>query len=124
MGIVINGKITNAKEFAYDGCHKIYLLNSQEQVDEAISYEYEILPIDCIESTYENSCDLKFISNWGTFESYVEQFEPALFGYDGGRFTTDDLTRAFEKYKGMTGWRKLDAEGIIESFIRFVDKEA
>ena len=37
----INGIEITAKEFAYDGCHKIYLIESQEQRDEADSYGYK-----------------------------------------------------------------------------------
>lgn len=33
------------------------------------------------------------------------------------------LRIAFEKYKDASGWRGLDAENAIESFIRFVGKE-
>ena len=38
--------------------------------------------------------------------------------------SVDDLRRVFEEYKGKTGWRGLDAENAIESFIRFVEKGA
>lgn len=38
-------------------------------------------------------------------------------------FTIDDLKEAFEEFKSKTGWRGLDAENAIESFIRFVGKE-
>lgn len=33
------------------------------------------------------------------------------------------LCYEFDKFKQMTGWRGLDAENAIESFIRFVGKE-
>ena len=39
-------------------------------------------------------------------------------------YTVRNLRRVFEEYKGKTGWRGLDAENAIESFIRFVEKGA
>lgn len=38
-------------------------------------------------------------------------------------YTLDEIREKFEEFKGMTGWRGLDAENAIESFIRFVGKE-
>lgn len=38
-------------------------------------------------------------------------------------FTLDEIREKFEEFKGKTGWRGLDAENAIESFIRFVGKE-
>lgn len=62
------------KKFAYDGCHKIYLIESEEQEKEAKSYKYEILPIEELLNTYKDSCDLRFINFWGlNKESLVEQ---------------------------------------------------
>jgi len=71
----INGKEVLGKSFAYDGCHKIYILEDEEDEEQALEYEYNIYHIDEIEDTYENSCPLRFISNWKLNKRYVEQFE-------------------------------------------------
>jgi hypothetical protein len=70
----INGEIIRAKEFAFDGCHKIYICESASESEEAMQSGYVILPIDQLESTYERSCELRFISNWKLDKSFVEQF--------------------------------------------------
>jgi hypothetical protein len=81
----INGLQVTAKKFAFDGCHKIYLIENKAEEKEALSYGYHILPIRELPQAYENSCSLKFISNWPlelheeNFISYVGQFEDAHF---------------------------------------------
>ena len=75
----INGIETDAQEFAYDGCHKIYLIEDEKDKADAISIGYEILPITELKKTYKNSCSLKFIKNWKLNKRFVEQFEKAVF---------------------------------------------
>jgi hypothetical protein len=77
----INGKTVTGDRFAFDGCHKIYIIDTPEQEAEARRYGYEIYPIEDIEQTYEDSCNLKFISSWNDddFVSYVRQSEDATF---------------------------------------------
>ena len=76
----INGIEVTAKRFAYDGCHKIYLLENEDEVAEALGFCYRIVPIEELETTFESSCGLRFINGWSPeFKSYVEQFEPAVF---------------------------------------------
>lgn len=54
-----------ATQFAWDGCHKIYILESQEEVTEAEKVGYEILNIEpSLEPTWEESCELRFINFW------------------------------------------------------------
>ena len=65
--------------FAYDGCHKIYILESEKDKKEAIEIGYDILPLYRLESTFRNSCGLQFISNWSLDKQYVGQFEEAIF---------------------------------------------
>lgn len=78
----INGKkvITNGK-FAYDGCHKIYILEDKQDEEDAIEYGYGIWFMSFLEETYNNSCDLRFIRNWKLDKAYVNQFEDARFEY-------------------------------------------
>ena len=69
----------NADSFAYDGCHKIYILESEKDKEEANELEYKILPISEIVDFYENSCSLRFISNWQLDKNYVGQFKKPTF---------------------------------------------
>ena len=71
--MIINGKSTLANEFAYDGCHKIYLIESESDRIEAEKRGYNILPICELVETYHNSCDLRFISNWQLTKDFVKQ---------------------------------------------------
>ena len=75
----INGRSVLGTEFAYDGCHKIYIIEDMEDVKNATEYGYKILPISEIIETYNNSCQLRFISNWKLDKQYVKQGEKALF---------------------------------------------
>lgn len=77
----INGIEINSELFAYDTCHKIYIIEDEDDKEQAIEYGYEILNTRVLEETYNNSCDLKFISNWKLNIQYVKQFENAIFEY-------------------------------------------
>ena len=77
--MIINGLATNAIEFAYDGCHKIYLIEDDTDKKEALNDDYDILPISVLEEIYENSCELRFIHNWKLNKTFVAQFETAIF---------------------------------------------
>jgi hypothetical protein len=71
----VNGIEITAKEFAFDGCHKIYLINSDEERTKFIDMGYDpLLPIKELEDAYETSCGLRFIQN-GDFTDVVDQFE-------------------------------------------------
>ena len=70
----INGETIKAEEFAYDGCHKIYLIEDKQDREEA-SCGYDILPISELEYTFNKSCGLQFISNWKLSKSYADQFQ-------------------------------------------------
>jgi|8_EtaG_2_1085327.scaffolds.fasta_scaffold02584_18 hypothetical protein len=50
--------------FAFDTCHKIYILNNQNEMYQAIELGYEIKEIKDIVKTYNKSCSLKFINYW------------------------------------------------------------
>lgn len=75
----INGIKTDAKVFAYDGCHKIYLIESEKDEKEALRFGYKILSIKELEKTFDNSCELRFIHDWQLNKSFVNQFEEANF---------------------------------------------
>ena len=72
-----NGKIKEleikAKKFAFDGCHKIYLLESLIDEEEAKNEEYNIFKIEKLPKIWEKSCDLRFINTWN-LRQIVKQF--------------------------------------------------
>ena len=41
----INGKEVTAKKFAFEGCHKIYVIDTPEEEAQALKYGYDIYPI-------------------------------------------------------------------------------
>lgn len=77
MKVFINNYEFEASYFAYDGCHKIYILEDESDESEALDYGYEILPINLLKEKYNESCDLKFIRNWKLDKLYARQFENA-----------------------------------------------
>lgn len=75
----INNKEVIGDYFAYDGCHKIYVIEDQEDRDEAVSFGYDVYKIDMIQNFWDVSCDLRFIYNWKLDKRYVNQLEEATF---------------------------------------------
>ncbi|MGE7840733.1 hypothetical protein ACQKNX_08070 [Lysinibacillus sp. NPDC093712] len=69
----INNLEVTSTLLAYDRCHKIYLLESENDRNEAIDTGYEIIGIDQLEKVWNNSCGLRFICNWTTTTTYVAQ---------------------------------------------------
>ena len=80
----INGKQVIGNKFAYDGCHKIYILEDKEDIEDMKNKGYnenDIHDIKDIEKIYKSSCSLRFIENWKLTKTYVSQFENARFEY-------------------------------------------
>jgi hypothetical protein len=75
----INGVEITAKQFAWDGFHKIYLINSESERKRLVGYGYTLFPIDELESAYSSSCGLRFVHNADLKSSVVDQFEDAVF---------------------------------------------
>lgn len=75
--VYVNGAVVTARNFAYDRCHKIYLLESPAEEAQAKECGYAILPIDRLADAYETSCELRFINNWSLTKTYAGQFEDA-----------------------------------------------
>ena len=72
----INGKEVKTNGwFAYDNCHKIYIIEDNEDIEQAKECGYDLFAINDIQSAYENACPLRFISNWKLNTRYIEQFE-------------------------------------------------
>ena len=61
----INGIEIVATAFAYDGCHKIYLLNDGDSIVEAEDAGFDVYDIGNIISAFVYSCPLRFINEWG-----------------------------------------------------------
>lgn len=79
----INGiEIETIGSFAYDGCHKIYILEDYIDLKEAQQSNLYIYSIVDLERTYNRSCPLKFINNWKLDKTYAEQGEEAIFDED------------------------------------------
>lgn len=79
MKLHINGEPVDATEFAYDGCHKIYLIDGPEDRQEMLDDGYGecIFPISELPDVWDRSCGLKFINSADLKRRYVEQFEDA-----------------------------------------------
>lgn len=71
--VKVNGKEIKAEFFAYDGCHRIYLLNNPTEYKAATDMGYEIHSIDKLAEKYICSCGLRFIDNWTDLKSIVPQ---------------------------------------------------
>lgn len=76
----INGIEIMAKFFAFDNCHKIYLLNDEQDTQEAKKCGYDVIPIAFLKAAYRGSCYLRFISDWKLTTQYAAQGEVAKFG--------------------------------------------
>lgn len=77
--MIVNDHTITAKEFAWDECHKIYLINSEEDREKLIGYGYNLYPIKGLKKAYESSCMLKFIQDAFDFRDIVGQGEKAEF---------------------------------------------
>ena len=67
---------TKAKEFFFDGCHKIYLIETPQDKKVFLSRDWEesdIYPIDQLIEIYRSSCSLKFIDTC-KLKTIVPQF--------------------------------------------------
>ena len=75
----VNGVEIKGDLIAYDGCHKIYIIEDEEDEKQAEKAGYLIGPIKDLQKVYEYSCELRFISNWKLTTFYAPQYEVALF---------------------------------------------
>lgn len=83
--------LRTAKGIAFDGCHKIYILMDDEQVETSVGHGgYNVQPVDDVDEAvatvrkwYEDSCPLKFVNAVSTvtgdpssgYLSLIDQFE-------------------------------------------------
>ena len=90
--MIINGiKVeTEVNKFAYDGCHKIYILKDYTELAEAQQECYTIYHIQDLERVYDRSCPLRFINSWDLEITYAPQGEEAIFDEDDDFGCFDD----------------------------------
>lgn len=76
--LYVNDVLVEGTSFVYDNCHKIYIIEDLEDVKSVYEIwgEDEIFhKLEDLEDAYNNSCPLRFISNWKLDKRYVKQFE-------------------------------------------------
>jgi len=69
----INDTLIRSDEFAWDGCHKLYVVTDQEARDQLEGYGYDFFPIDELKDCWDRSCGLRFISDASLSCDYVSQ---------------------------------------------------
>lgn len=81
--VTINGRTSAATQFAWDGCHKIYLVENEVGLRNVDGYD--LYPIARLAKAWGDSCGLRFISP-ADLDSpdYVKQFEDADIIFGGG----------------------------------------
>lgn len=67
-------KVRHRGCFAYDGCHKIYIMENIEDIMLLTALGYDIYPIEKIKETWKNSCPLRFIESGNLKKRYIPQF--------------------------------------------------
>lgn len=77
----INNKAVVGVSYAYDGCHKLYICETESDELRLRELGYEIHPIETIESSWHKSCEQRFIHNADLTKTYVLQGQEALFEY-------------------------------------------
>ena len=63
----------NYSSFAWDGCHKIYIIENDE--DDAVmrALDYDIYLIKNLDEAWDSSCSLRFISSVDFSKSFIDQ---------------------------------------------------
>lgn len=76
MTLYINGDPIEARGFMWDGCHKIYLIRSDEDLARMVGAGWDVdtvVPLEHLPDIWEQSCGLRFISSGDLSETYVSQ---------------------------------------------------
>lgn len=79
MALTINDTVITAIGFAFDGCHKIYLLENEKDCEKMHDYGYDLYLIEGLPEAWLHTCSLRFIESADLTTTYVRQFEPAFF---------------------------------------------
>lgn len=51
-------------QIAFDGCHKMYVTDSPEAVEDAVEIGYDLYPASQVRDLIERSCGLVFVNRW------------------------------------------------------------
>lgn len=91
MDYIINGRECPATEFGFDGCHKIYVCDTEEGRAKLVELGYDLYPMEVLPEVWTSTCSLRFIQSGDLERTYVSQCEPASFeGWRlGGRLKSD-----------------------------------
>ena len=54
--IKVNNKIIEGLKVAYDACHKLYICEDVEDVENAKKWGYDLYPINKLQELYNSSC--------------------------------------------------------------------
>ena len=100
----INGKQCKGESFAFDGCHKIYVVEGKDDEKKMRKLGYEILPISELPWMWATSCPLRFIYSANLERQFAHQGETAVFdGFEldaKTRREVDDLNSEIALYSG------------------------
>jgi hypothetical protein len=100
----INGKEFEAEAFGFDGCHKIYLCDSEEGQRQLEEYGYDLYPIEDLPIAWIDTCPLRFIQSGDLKRTFVGQCEPVVFeGWD----MDDDIAEEIE----LMNMEQMEANG-------------
>lgn len=81
MSRYINGIEVVGEKFVWDGCHKIYIIEDDNDLIQCMELwgtlvnGTDLFDIRDIENVWYKSCSLKFIYNWKLDKQYVSQEE-------------------------------------------------
>lgn len=60
--------------FVWDGCHKIYLIEKNQNLDDINPYDREEMqPMDELPAVWRKTCPLRFINTYGTLKTIIPQ---------------------------------------------------
>lgn len=83
----INGNPVEAEGFMWDGCHKIYLIDSPEALQQMLESgwsEDDILPLGHLAEAWGSSCGLRFITSGDFAQDYISQEEDGTVTVEAG----------------------------------------
>ncbi len=75
----VNGKEINGIGFAFNGCHKIYIVANRAERTAALQMGYKVYGLNKLQNVWNNTCPMRFISQWDLSDYYVKQGEQAIF---------------------------------------------
>lgn len=73
--------VKSIDKFFYDGCHKIYLIEDDDDIEDMYDKGWDgndIYPIDELEDVLQNFCPLVFINNVKLTKQYLTQEQKTI----------------------------------------------